>query len=235
MRPPTCRRSRRCIRPTWPGTRRISEPAPPAGAVRIRRRRPRTRRRCRRQSGRERATAAHRDSPRSAHARAEGIQEALRRAIHPARGKTSAALVLPVFENRPAKPRLAHRQTEARRRKTQHAQTQRGDRAPRTRCHSLHALPAGGIVVAPESERAISAATVGAGDRLRCTRVVGAPPRGSLLRGERRSCLQARRSRGSARADHRHRHSGDAAVQRAARSRDLRGRARARRQTNSPC
>ena len=81
-----------------------------------------------------------------------------------------------------------------------------------------HFLPAE-LLSRQKAQGRASAAAVGAGHRLRRARVVGAPARGPLLRGERRSCVQARRSRGSARKDHRHRHPGDAAVQRAARSR----------------
>ena len=75
---------------------------------------------------------------------------------------------------------------------------------------------------------ATTPAVVGAGHRLRRARALGASARRSILRRERRSRVPARRSRRAARKDLGHRHSGDAAVQRAARSRHLRARARHR-------
>ena len=79
-----------------------------------------------------------------------------------------------------------------------------------------------------EEQGQAPAAVVGAGHGLRRARAVGAPARGPLLRGERGGRVPARRSRRAARKDFRHRDSGDAAVQRAARARRVRAGARPR-------
>ena len=73
-----------------------------------------------------------------------------------------------------------------------------------------------------EEQGQAPATVVGAGHGLRRARVVGAPARGPLLRGERGGRVPARRSRRAAREDFRHRDSRDAAVQRAARARRVR-------------